>query len=77
MDEKAHDEFRNEVECMWILQQPEPHPSIIRMFHYFEDPKRYCLIQELSTGGDLFDHMQALIKRKEKLEMNEAAIILK
>lgn len=56
MDEKAHVEFKNEVECMWILQNPVQHPSIINMFHYFEDPKRYCLIEELCTGGDLFDH---------------------
>jgi len=40
MEEKDLQSFHNEVECMIKLS----HPSILKMYHYFEDPKRYLLV---------------------------------
>jgi calcium-dependent protein kinase len=33
------------------------HPNIIRMYEYFEDDKRYYLVQEICKGGELFDEI--------------------
>ena len=31
------------------------HPNILKLFHYFDDEKRYLLVTELCEGGELFD----------------------
>lgn len=45
--------FRLEVEIMMRLN----HPSILRLFDYFEDKKYVYLIMELCSGGELFDRI--------------------
>ena len=69
MEERDILSFQNEVECMYKLQ----HPSILKMYHYFEDPKRYLLVQDIIEGGELYD----LVKKEKKFEVKEAAFILK
>jgi len=43
------------------------------LHHWFEDQKRFMIITEISTGGELLDLMQ----KQKKFEPYEAAIILK
>lgn len=45
--------FKLEVEIMMRLD----HPSILRLYDYFEDEKRVYLVLELCTGGELFDRI--------------------
>lgn len=74
MEDKDIDAFKEEVACMMVLQKENVHPSLVRLYHIFEDPKRLLLVQELFTGGDLYDYMSA---NKSKLEPHDAAIIIK
>jgi serine/threonine protein kinase len=68
MEEKEINSFRNEVGCMAQMK----HPNIMKMHHYYEDPKRYLLITDICKGGDLF----SLIEDK-RLNAKEGAILLK
>ena len=52
----------------------ECHPSIVNMFHYFEDTKRYLLISEYCKGGELFQYIQ---NENGKIEHDLSALILK
>ena len=45
--------FRLEVEIMMRLN----HPSILRLFDYFEDKKSIYLVLEMCSGGELFDRI--------------------
>ena len=31
------------------------HPNIVKIYEYFEDDKRFYIITEICTGGELFD----------------------
>ena len=53
MEDKEVRSFQNEVACLRGLD----HPNILKLFHYFEDPKRYMLVTELIEGGDLLTRM--------------------
>lgn len=33
------------------------HPNILKMYEFFEDEKRFYLVSELCTGGELFDEI--------------------
>ena len=54
MEEKDIASFQNEVSCLQELD----HPSILKMYHFFEDPKRYLLVTDLCEGGELLDLMK-------------------
>lgn len=47
--------FKLEVEIMMRLD----HPSILRLYDYFEDKKFVYLVLELCSGGELFDRIIA------------------
>ena len=36
------------------------HPNIIKLYEYYEDDRRFYLVMELCTGGEVYDE---LIKR--------------
>jgi calcium-dependent protein kinase len=69
MEEKDFLSFKSEVECLHGLD----HPSILHMYHYFEDPKRFLLVTELCEGGDLYD----MVLTNTKLDPRQAAYIIK
>lgn len=68
MEEKEINSFRNEVATMFQLH----HPNIMKLYHFYEDPKRYLLITDICKGGDLYE----CIKEK-RLNAKEGAICLK
>jgi len=45
--------FYNEVNALKTLD----HPHIIKLFEIYEDEKHVYLVQELWTGGELFDYI--------------------
>lgn len=42
------------------------HPNIVHLYEFYEEPKNYCLVQEICTGGELFDAIIKNMKFKEK-----------
>lgn len=71
MEDKDVTNFQNEVVMMLNLNEAQGHPNILKIYNYFEDPKRYLLVTELCQGGELTDQV------KGKFEPNRAAFILK
>lgn len=49
------------------------HPNIVRLFEVFQDDKRFYLVTELCTGGELFDE----ITKRSNFNENDAADIIK
>jgi calcium-dependent protein kinase len=49
MEEKDYKNFRNEISALKQLS----HPNILKMYHFFEDSKRYMLVFEICRGGEL------------------------
>jgi len=37
-----------------ILSQMD-HPNVVRLYEFYDEPNMYCLVQEVVTGGELFD----------------------
>ena len=33
------------------------HPNTVKLLQVYEDSAHYCLVMELMTGGELFDHI--------------------
>ena len=63
------DDFMKEVTLISKLD----HPNIIKLIALYEDEKRFFLVTELCTGGDLYDEIITL----KKLEEPQAACIIK
>lgn len=53
LDAKEKIRFFQEIE---ILRQLD-HPNIVRLYEIFQDDKRYYLVTELCTGGELFEEI--------------------
>jgi len=70
MEDKERNSFVNEVSCMMQID----HPSIMKMHHFYEDPKRFLLVTDLSTGGELFEYTS---KQNGPLAPNQAAQVIK
>ena len=43
--------FNHEIKLLKKLD----HPYILKLYEQYEDDKRYYLVMELCTGGELFD----------------------
>lgn len=72
MGEKDYIKFYNEVEIMKKLSE-ENHPNIVKIYHYFEDPKRFLLVNELCAGGEL---AELFFNKQERIKQIDAAFII-
>lgn len=61
--------FLNEIAALKTLD----HPNVIKLFEIFEDEDDVYLVQELCSGGELFDY----IVNQEFLSEAQAAVIFK
>ena len=66
------DEQKTMINEISILRKLD-HPNIVKIYEYFEDPKRFYIITDHIEGGELFDE---IIKRGRFSE-KEAAILLR
>lgn len=48
---KEETRFLTEIEILKTMD----HPNIVRLFEVYQDPKRYFIVTEQCTGGELFD----------------------
>jgi len=55
-----------------ILKQMD-HPNILKLYEFFQDPKRYFLVTELCNGGELFER----IAQEEIFSEQDAANVIK
>lgn len=68
MEDKEMKSLKNEIACLSLLN----HPNIMKFHHFYEDIKRYLIVTELCSGGDLYDHIST-----NRTSQGESAIILK
>lgn len=71
------EEFENEVEILFMLGKIGIHPSIIKMYHYYADPKRYLLIQDICNGGNLNEAFKKRNKDEDPFNVDQVATIVK
>jgi calcium-dependent protein kinase len=61
--------FFTEIDIMRQLD----HPNIVRLFEIFQDDKRFYLVTDLCTGGELFDE----ITKRSTFNEQDAANLIK
>ena len=49
------------------------HPNILKMYEYFEDPKRYYIVTDHYKGGELFDEL----KKRGRFSEKDAALLIR
>ena len=62
------DRLTHEIEMLKRLD----HPNIIKLYEFYEDEKRYYLVTELCTGGELFDELT----KRDSFEEKDASVII-
>ena len=63
MEPKDKKSFKNEIECL-LKWADKPHPSLVQMYHYFEDTRRFLLVTDLCEGGDFFKKLMDQSNKK-------------
>lgn len=66
--EEATRKLNLEIDILKVLD----HPIIIKVYEFFEDPKRFYIIMEHCKGGELFEE---IVKRQSFGEVHAAQII--
>ena len=51
MDDFELKRFMNEIEILKKLD----HPNVLKLYEFYEDKKRFYLVLELCSGGELYD----------------------
>lgn len=69
LEQKAEEQLLSEIS---ILKQMD-HPNILKLYEFFQDPKRYFLVTELCNGGELFER----IAQEQYFSEIDAANIIK
>lgn len=69
MDAAEQATMVNEINILKNLD----HPNIVKIYEYFEDPKRYYIVTDLIKGGELFDEIIARGQFSER----DAAMVIK
>ena len=69
MDDDEKKMLFNEINNLKDLD----HPNILKMYEFFEDEKRYYIVQESCRGNDLFDELLARGRFTER----DTAVIIK
>lgn len=64
------DEFKNEVAILYMLGKLGIHPNINKMYHYYEDPKRYLLVMDICNGGNLNEAIKKRMKDEDPFTVN-------
>mmetsp|Transcript_46558 Transcript_46558/g.93945 ORF Transcript_46558/g.93945 Transcript_46558/m.93945 type:complete len:418 (-) Transcript_46558:51-1304(-) len=67
------EQFENEIEVLFKLQQMRQHPHIIRLEDVFITPTSIFMIMELMRGGELFDY----VVQRGTLSEGEASTMLR
>tara|TARA_B110000285_G_scaffold196846_1_gene228072 strand:+ start:27 stop:266 length:240 start_codon:yes stop_codon:yes gene_type:complete len=68
IDDHELQRFQREIEILKRLD----HPNIIKLYEFYKDEKRYYLVTEICTGGELFDELT----QRGSFEEEPAAIII-
>ncbi|CAG9319801.1 unnamed protein product [Blepharisma stoltei] len=66
---EANTELLNEVEMIKAVD----HPNIIKVFEYFETPRKSYIVMELCQGGELFDEFS----KRNVLKEDDCATVIK
>mmetsp|Transcript_38780 Transcript_38780/g.44119 ORF Transcript_38780/g.44119 Transcript_38780/m.44119 type:complete len:494 (-) Transcript_38780:360-1841(-) len=66
---ELHEQFLTEIKILKTLD----HPNILKVYEFYQDEKRYYIISEYLTGGELFDK----IIEKGSFSETDAAHIMK
>jgi calcium-dependent protein kinase len=53
LTKKELERLKQEIEILKKLD----HPNILKLYEIFEDEKRFYLVTELCTGGELFEQI--------------------
>jgi calcium-dependent protein kinase len=69
MDEDEQKMLFNEINILKELD----HPNIVKMYEFFEDEKRFYIVQEVCKGGELFDE----ILHRGKFSERDGALLTK
>ncbi|OMJ16746.1 Serine/threonine-protein kinase PLK4 [Smittium culicis] len=56
-EQLKNDELRDRIAAEVSIHSRLSHPSIVKLYDYFEDSKRVYLVMELCKGGDLFNYL--------------------
>lgn len=59
LSQEDDDALKEEVHILRNMN----HPHIIRLYDFFEEPKKYYLVLEICEGGELFDKIVEKVRQ--------------